>query len=291
MPREPEPSTIQREFVLGALKEKMRVDGRGLLQGREPMLKFSEQELGVVECALGKTRVLAAVQATIGRPRPDRPFEGTFTIFSEISPMASPYFEAGGKPSEEEIAITRMLEKVLKRSDAVDREALCIVAGQRVWHLTLTLHFLADSGNMLDCACLAGIAALKHFRKPDVEVVGDEVTIHDPADRAPVPLSVHHIPICVSFVFADDDPQPIIDPTHLEALLLPSNLAIALTHLSSSTAPTLCVLHKAGGIALSFDEITACVDIAVRRARELAGWLEEEIERDWKGRKALVEVV
>lgn len=34
--------------------------------------------------------------------------------------------------SEEEIAITRMLEKVLKRSDTVDREALCIVAGQRV---------------------------------------------------------------------------------------------------------------------------------------------------------------
>jgi len=34
--------------------------------------------------------------------------------------------------SEEEVAITRMLEKVLKRSDTVDREALCIVAGQRV---------------------------------------------------------------------------------------------------------------------------------------------------------------
>ena len=33
---------------------------------------------------------------------------------------------------EEEIVITRMLEKVLKRSDTVDRETLCIVAGQRV---------------------------------------------------------------------------------------------------------------------------------------------------------------
>lgn len=30
---------------------------------------------------------------------------------------------------------------------------------------------------MLDCACLAGIVALKHFRRPEVEVIGDEITI------------------------------------------------------------------------------------------------------------------
>jgi hypothetical protein len=47
----------------------------------------------------------------------------------------------------------------------------------QVWHIRLTLHFLADAGNLLDCACLAGIVALKHFRKPDVEVIGDEVTV------------------------------------------------------------------------------------------------------------------
>ena len=55
MPREVEPPIVQREFVLGALKEKMRVDGRGLLQGRDHSLVFGE-ELGVVECSLGKTR-------------------------------------------------------------------------------------------------------------------------------------------------------------------------------------------------------------------------------------------
>ena len=36
------------------------------------------------------------------------------------------------RPSEEEVTITRMLDKVLKRSDAVDKESLCILAGQRV---------------------------------------------------------------------------------------------------------------------------------------------------------------
>jgi exosome complex RNA-binding protein Rrp42 (RNase PH superfamily) len=89
-----------------------------------------------------------------------------------------------------------MLDKVLRRSDAVDKESLCILAGQRVrlssslhlrvlrnlspaqvWQLRLTIHFLADAGNLLDCACLAGIVALKHFRRPDVELIGDEVTV------------------------------------------------------------------------------------------------------------------
>lgn len=35
-------------------------------------------------------------------------------------------------PSEEEVLITRMLDKILRRSDAIDKESLCIVAGQRV---------------------------------------------------------------------------------------------------------------------------------------------------------------
>jgi hypothetical protein len=36
------------------------------------------------------------------------------------------------RPSDEEVTITRMLDKVLRRSDAVDKESLCILAGQRV---------------------------------------------------------------------------------------------------------------------------------------------------------------
>jgi exosome complex component RRP45 len=30
---------------------------------------------------------------------------------------------------------------------------------------------------MLDCTCLAAVVALKHFRRPEIEVIGDEVTV------------------------------------------------------------------------------------------------------------------
>jgi hypothetical protein len=35
--------------------------------------------------------------------------------------------------------MTRMLDKVLRRSDAIDKESLCILAGQRVCHVHLVL--------------------------------------------------------------------------------------------------------------------------------------------------------
>ena len=35
-------------------------------------------------------------------------------------------------PSEEEVTITRMLDKIIRRSDVIDKESLCVQSGQRV---------------------------------------------------------------------------------------------------------------------------------------------------------------
>ncbi|KAG8904976.1 hypothetical protein FRB99_000935 [Tulasnella sp. 403] len=277
MPRELEPPKSQRAFVLASLEKGLRSDGRGLLQPREPTLVFGE-ELGSVECTFGKTRVLADVSASIVRPRSDRPYEGILTIHSEISPMASSVYEAG-RASEEEVSITRMLEKVVKRSGTLDREALCILAGQKVWHIKLTLHFLSDEGNMLDCACLAGMTALRHFRRPEVEVIGDEVIIHSPEERAPMVLAMHHIPFCVTFAFFEDGSAPVLDPSHLE-----SQLASTTLHLAMNPQKEICVLHKAGGLPLTVEDIMNCVKIATDRVKHLNSFVSEHLETDWKGR-------
>lgn len=47
----------------------------------------------------------------------------------------------------------------------------------QVWSIRVDMHFLDDEGNMLDCASIAAMAALRHFRRPDVTVLGEEVTI------------------------------------------------------------------------------------------------------------------
>lgn len=55
MPREIDPPNAQREFVLAALAEGKRLDGRNLLDMRNVEFAFGD-ELGCVECRLGKTR-------------------------------------------------------------------------------------------------------------------------------------------------------------------------------------------------------------------------------------------
>ncbi|KZO91951.1 hypothetical protein CALVIDRAFT_541439 [Calocera viscosa TUFC12733] len=277
MPREAEPSINQRDFVFSAVQQGIRVDGRTPLQARQIAICFGN-ELGWVECSLGKTRVIAQVTATVTRPSPERPFEGILLITTEFSPMASSAYETG-RPSEEEVTISRMLEKTIRRSEALDREALCILTGKKVWALRLTLHFLSDEGDLLDCASVAAITALRHFRKPDVEVVGDEVTIFSPEERAPVPLSLHHQPMCVSFAFLGPANVLVVDPTHLEEQLANGTMSISL-----NAQREICVLQKAGGVALPADEVMRAVNIAVFRVRELSDIVSRALEEDSKTR-------
>ncbi|KAF7323182.1 Exosome complex component rrp45 [Mycena chlorophos] len=284
--RPPSPSIPEKEFLFSSLKQSLRLDGRLPLEQRTPQLTFGS-DLGYVECGLGKTRVLAQVEARMVKPTPERPFEGIVTIHSEISPMASPEYETLGRASEEEVIITRMLDKVLRRSDVLDKESLCIIAGQRVWHLRLTIHCLADAGNMLDCACLAGIVALKHFRRPDVEVTGEEVTVHPASERAPIPLAMNHTPFCFTFAFFPDlETAPVLDPNQLEQRLSAGLMSVAL-----NAQKELCVVQKFGGVPLAMDEILRLIDVAVERAKELNKLVEGRLQEDWKTRGRNVELI
>ncbi|KIM32673.1 hypothetical protein M408DRAFT_312853 [Serendipita vermifera MAFF 305830] len=301
MPRPTSPSIPEKEFLVSAIQQSLRLDGRPLTTLREPQLIFGS-ELGWVECVMGKTRVLAAIDAKMVKPAADRPYEGMINIHSEISPMASSEYEQG-RTSDEEVTITRMLDKVLRRSDALDKESLCVVAGQRVWSLRLTIQFLSDGGNMLDCACLAGIVALRHFRKPEVDVEGEEVTIHSPESRAPLPLAIHHTPICFTFAlfsfpttqtgstaaplistlpsgsFSTHQTYALLDPDLLEETLAHGTLSIALNAQSE-----LCVLQKMGGVPLDQAKVVRLVELAVEKAKELEIFIERSLKEDWAGR-------
>jgi exosome complex component RRP45 len=55
MPREPEPSQNEKDFVLKLLEDERRLDGRSFSEYRKLELTFGD-ELGVAEVQLGKTR-------------------------------------------------------------------------------------------------------------------------------------------------------------------------------------------------------------------------------------------
>lgn len=94
MPREADPSNVERTFILEALSQNVRVDGRALDQFRNIELDFGD-EYGSVSLRMGKTRVFVQISAQVTKPSDERKFDGIFTITTELSPLASPAYEVG----------------------------------------------------------------------------------------------------------------------------------------------------------------------------------------------------
>lgn len=94
MPREAEPSNNAKAFLLQALRENVRLDGRAFDEFRQIDLSFGD-EYGVATARLGKTKVMVRVSSEVVKASADRKFDGVFTISTELSPIASPAFEVG----------------------------------------------------------------------------------------------------------------------------------------------------------------------------------------------------
>ncbi|KAI8881549.1 hypothetical protein K501DRAFT_252983 [Backusella circina FSU 941] len=273
-----EPSVNETEFLLEALSEGKRVDGRGVYDLRSVEITLGV-EYGQVEVQLGRTRVAANISAEVVKPRRDKPTEGILLFNTEISPMAAPTFENGIR-SEEEVLISRDIEKALRRSRAIDTDGLCIVAGEKVWQIRIDLLFLDHDGNLIDCACIAAITALLHFRRPDITVIGEDVIIHPIDQKPPVPLSIHHIPICITFAFFKNGELLVVDPNYLEQQSKEGDMTITM-----NIHKEICALSKAGGIPLEMDQVLRCSQIAVIKVTEVTELIQKTLEDDKEARQ------
>lgn len=283
MPREVEPSSSEKKFIEKALQEGHRLDGRAFEQFRKLDLTFGDQ-YGVADVTLGGTRILVKVSAEVTVPYADRPFDGIFTIATELSPMASPAFEVN-RPTETEVLLSRLLEKTVRRSNALDTESLCLVAGQKCWSIRVDLHVLSHDGNLVDASCLAVVAALRHFRKPDTSIEGETLTVYTAAEREPVPLSWLHSPLCVTFSFYGEESRVadgeiiLLDTTAQEEQLRNSSCTI-----SMNKHGEICQVSKLGGTPVEAIQIVRCADLAHQKVKELSTFLDEKLADDAKRR-------
>ncbi len=207
-----------------------------------------------------------------------------------------------------------MLDKVLRRSDAVDKESLCILTGQRVRSFTspsmLVPYFRSGLAFAFNPAfsvrhrkhawlCLFsgyccppalpktgswGSRGRSYYRAP-FNQTRSFVNIwsrlqHPPSERAPVPLAIHHTPFCLTFAFFPDATiPPVLDPSQLEQRLSAGLLSIAL-----NAQREICVLQKLGGVPLHNEEILQLVKVSAQKAKELHDMVEARLAEDWAGR-------
>lgn len=291
MPRQADISTVEKAFILQALLKDLRLDGRRVDQFRTVELEFGSQ-YGTVTITLGKTRcvgsryylprsarlifhcrVYVQVSAEVAQPNEDRKFDGIFTITAELSPMASPAFEVG-RPTEHEVILSRMLEKAIRRSRAIDTESLCIVAGRKCWSVRADVHILEADGGLVDASCIAIMAGLQHFRRPDVSVDGDVVTVHTMEERVPVPLSILHNPICTTFNLYLAGEAVLVDATQKEEQVSDAEMVITTNDFE------LCQIAKLGGQSVRSDTVLRCVTIALANARQMNAMIKKKLAED-----------
>lgn len=280
MPRDSEPSLNERQFLLNALREQVRLDNRALDAFRPLSLAFGE-EYGVCDVRLGKTRVLVKISAEVIAPYPDRKFDGLFTIAAELSPIASPAFEVG-RQDQTEVLLSRILEKTIRRSGALDTESLCIIAGAKCFHIRADVHVLDHDGNLIDATCIALIAALSHFRRPDVEIHGEDVTVYSPSEREPVKLSMQHLPFCITTSYydaAEDEAIMLLDATRLEEQCRDGEIVVSVNRFGE-----VCQVAKYGGAPVDGVVLLGCVEKCLEKAKWLDGFVREKLEEDEKRR-------
>eukprot|EP00771_Trimastix_marina_P002314 gnl/Trimastix_PCT/3440.p1 GENE.gnl/Trimastix_PCT/3440~~gnl/Trimastix_PCT/3440.p1 ORF type:complete len:367 (-),score=47.14 gnl/Trimastix_PCT/3440:36-1055(-) len=248
-------------FPIEAIKAGIRVDGRRPFDIRNIEIVFPHQEkTGHAEVRYGKTRVLCMVTGEIRDPFPERPTEGILSFGFRFSPLASPKFEAGRRPSDRCVEISRVVERGIRETRAINMESLCILAGRKVWHIRVDVTIADDDGNLTDVASCAVMAALMHFRRPLVSTADGQVRMFPVTEREPVPLTIHHVPLCMSFALFSQGCIAVLDPTAEEEALRDGSLTLTL-----NSRNYLCAVQKAGGVPLSPTKIFDLTAIAQKR--------------------------
>ncbi|XP_043100527.1 exosome complex component RRP45 isoform X1 [Puntigrus tetrazona] len=271
-------SNCERRFLLKAIEEKKRLDGRQTYDYRNIKITFGT-DYGCCVVELGKTRVLCQVSCELVPPKDSRPTEGIMFFNLELSPMASPVFEPN-RQSELLVTLNRQLERCLRNSKCIDTESLCVVSGEKVWQIRVDVHVLNHDGNLMDAASIAAISALSHFRRPDVAIQGRDVTVFSPEERDPIPLSIYHMPICVSFAFFLQGTYLLVDPCEREERVKDGLLVIAM-----NKHREICSIQSSGGIMLLKDQVLRCSKIASVKVSEITELINKALENDRKIRK------
>lgn len=251
-------SRLKKKKINEVVATGKRMDGRGLNDYREIRVisRPLEKAEGSAEVYIGNSRVLAGVKVGLGTPFEDTPKKGVLMVNAEFTALAHPTFEPG-PPRENAIELARVVDRGLRSAELLELEKLCLVEGKTVYMIFIDLFVLNYDGNLIDCAGLAAIAALKATKLP-VYTVKNGV-VKKTAKTKSVKLLREPIPITVAKI----GKHMLVDPSADEEDVLDGRITITLDEKN-----TVCTAQKAGSVGFSFEELQKAINIAKDKAGE-----------------------
>lgn len=156
---------------------------------------------------------------------------------------------------------------------------MCIIAGQKCFHIRADVHVLDYDGNIADASCTALVAALIHFRRPDVEVHGEDVTVFGLREREPIKLQMQHQPFCITTSYFDGGEIMLHDASLLEEQCREGEVIISINRFGE-----VCQISKYGGPPIDGLSVLTCTNMALEKAKMLDKVVKMKLEEDEKKR-------
>ncbi|KAE8352238.1 ribosomal protein S5 domain 2-type protein [Aspergillus coremiiformis] len=277
-------SIAERDFILNALREDVRLDGREADQFRPLNVSFGE-EYGHVKIQLGKTSLIVRISSEVTKPHDDRPFDGIFTIALELTAMGSPAWE-NGRQGDLESYVSNVLDRVIRHSNALDTESLCVLKGVSCWSIRADVHITDYDGNLIDAACIGIMAGLQHFRRPDAVVKDGQVIVYGVDERVPVALNITHKPLSITFHTFDEGKRVILDATRKEEQASEADVLIGLNN-----AGDVCYISKFSGFPVDAMVFVNKSSVALEKVKEINNIIDKALQADLtkRAKTALVE--
>jgi exosome complex component RRP45 len=163
----------------------------------------------------------------------------------------------------------------------LDTESLCIIAGLKVFALRADVHIIDHDGGLIDASCIAVMAALQHFRRPDVLVEGEKATILSVREREPIPLSILHQPLCVTFSYYEDGEIFLVDADLAEEQVRQGEVIVTMNRHGE-----ICQIAKYGGAIMDPLALLNCNNIALQKVKDMSNFIQSKLEEDVSKRNA-----
>ncbi len=251
-----------KQHLIKALKEGLRADERKHDAYREIIVEhgISKNAEGSARVKIGDTEVLAGVKLELSEPYPDRPDEGSIMVNAELTPLANPEWELG-PPGIDAIELSRVVDRGIRESGAIDLKKLCIKKGEKCWIIIVDIVPINDAGNLFDASALAAVAALLDARFPKYE--NEEVDYKAKTDEK---MPINSLPISVTVIKIGS--YYLVDPVPEEEAVLDARLTVAVRDDGQ-----LCALQKGGDEPLTAEDVDKMTSLAIEKSKELRNYL------------------
>ena len=251
-------SNLEITQIRDAVEANKRLDGR-----KNDEFRPTEIETGVITKAegsamvtMGKSKVLAGVKISVGKPFGDRPKEGVLMVGAELSPMAHNTYEAG-RPGEAAVELARVVDRSIREAGVINTKNLCIEEGEAVWIVNIDFYAINADGNLFDAGTLAAMAALKTAKMPTYNKEDGIISRENMKDPVPMDCTV----VASTFVKIGD--KMVVDPTLHEEYVSEARLTVGIRD------GNIVALQKGGNGGLTSEQIDDAMGRVVKHSKNL----------------------